>query len=342
MSKYRPSTLPKGNAQSETSESPPPVRSRAEVKKEWEERRSAEQNEAASTAPTDDAPSPAAATAEGPAGAGTSDEVTKQGTVVPVPSQGEPGQQQVEALVATPLDDQQGLLLLPAARDEHGFVPMPGFVNPASDVPVERLDHYARSFAGAEYAARANEQVIKQQKVITQGMYLLAIKREELWNAVELPDFDSLCQVRFGFGKNYANKLIRSMSVVKALESVTSIELAEKHLRALVPVQERFGDQAVREVWEEALRKGKITEKALKDAAFFLGYGDPSERRQLDTAKSEPKSQSTSASVRVQQAASVFSAVRSLVQTNPEQGLQEARELWKLASELREELGFDA
>ncbi|MET9290702.1 hypothetical protein [Streptomyces sp. NPDC003077] len=387
MSKYRPATLPKGNSESRPDEAIPPVRTRAEIRKEWEERQRAERAAsreavAKSTEPADgpdtvaaaetasvpvasasaaaSVPSPAAA----PAGAAAAvaepesdvHETAKE-TGVPeaaeaAPRAAEPQAAPVETGPEAPLDDgtgdrhldltaeDEGLVSLPPNRNEHGFVPMPTFSEPTTEDPRERLEHYARGVVAAEYASRANVQRAKQQKIIVQGQYLLAMKREQLWHVLGLPGFDALVKQRFNYGKNYANKIIRAMPVVKALESVTSMELAEKHLRPLAPVQEKHGDEAVRATWDEALRKGKITEKSLREAAYFLGYGEPVEQK-ANVVGGRRREGSTVSSPRIRTVEEAFGEIRSLMQTDSAQARKEALKLWKLAEQLREELGIE-
>ncbi|MCM2431051.1 hypothetical protein [Streptomyces sp. RKAG337] len=350
MSKYRPATLPKGNSE-ESSEggAVPPVRTRAEIRAEWEERQREEQAAAASTQHADPAES-----AEADGGGQTQQEPPVEEVSVTSAARSDEGEVaepptvSVEsALPETSGDEVElsgedgGLVHLPANRDDLGFVAMPAFSEPTSSDPKERLDHYARGVVAAEYASRANVQRAHQQKIIVQGQNLLAMKKEKLWEVLGLPDFDALVQQRFNYGKNYANKLIRTMPVVRALELVTSMELAEKHLRPLVPVQDRHGDEAVRETWDEALRKGKITEKALREAAYFLGYGDPIEQDGNSSGGQRRAATGSSSSARVRSVEEAFGAIRSLMQTDSEQARKEALELWKLAEELRAELGIE-
>jgi hypothetical protein len=237
-----------------------------------------------------------------------------------------------------PGDDGDGLVNLPANRDQHGYVEIRPFSRPDSEDPKERLNHYARGIAQAEMAARANEQRAKQQKIIVQGQNFVAIKEEKLWEAVGLPDFDSLMKARFGFGKNYANKIIRAVPVVMALESVTSMELLEKHLRPLCPVFESFGDEAVRQVWAEASRK-KITEKNLQEAAAFLGFAEPVEQTPKVVAQASPTSSTTADNVTVVR--QTQERIRSLRATDEAKAREAAIELMKVAQELYAEFGID-
>ncbi|WP_043463734.1 hypothetical protein [Kitasatospora sp. MBT66] len=369
MSKYRPATLPKGTeVVSDAQSAVPPVRSRAEIKAEWEARQAAGAGEALSSTSEDsngssesaavNAPSEADGTtlsvlsgagqgadsgdasAESPSTDSTDKDESSAVAISAIPEQAgsealtEPSQE---------LDlSEEGLVHLPRDRNAAGFVEMPTFSAPTSDDPQERLEHYARVFAGAEYAARANIQQSTQQRVIVQGQILLAMREEELWKALGWTDFDVLVKHRFNIGRNYANKIIRSMPVVRALEHVTSMEMAEKHLRALVPVQERHGDEAVRRTWEEALRKGKITEKSLKEAARFLGFGEPMMLTATTTTGSSVGSPRAGDSPDdVSKAAEVVGAsIRSLMKTDAARARQEALTLRKLAEDLCNELGI--
>lgn len=183
-------------------------------------------------------------------------------------------------------------------------------------------------------AARANEQRAKQQKIIVQGRTFQAMKKEELWKVLGLPHFDALVQAQFGFGKNYANKIIRAAPVVTALETLTSEELAEKHLRPLCGVLETHGADAVREVWTEAARK-KITEKSLQDAAVFLGYAEPVERPAKVVGQ-----RSANGGGELPQTTEAKNAILSLRQKDEERAKQAAIELLRAAQELCQEFGI--
>ncbi|MGW1076295.1 hypothetical protein [Streptomyces sp. NPDC002537] len=348
MSKYRPNALPKGIAAvSSENSAVPPVRTRDEIKREWEERRRKQDEDAAmgqvsSPDPTADGgggvSEPTAAIAEAATAVnghiGTAAGQMSVGSVLSVLSV--PSGSIDDGAV-----DDDGLVSLPANRDANGYVSIPGFTEPMSDDPKERLDHYARGVAAVEYAARANEQATNQQRVIIQGLYFLAIKKEQLWEAAGLPSFDALVQERFGFSGDYANKQIRAMPVVRALKEATTMELKEKHLRALVPVHKKHGDEAVRKTWTEALRKGKVTEKSLKEAAYFLGYGEPLEKK-ARSSRGQQSLQKAEGTERIQKAAAVFGSIRALMQQDEELARQEAIKLWNMVEELRRELGIEA
>ena len=373
MSKYRPAALPKGTEVVSSAQSAiPPVRSRAEIKAEWEARQAETLRDSTNLAPSaDDDPaeripdntapvanaveaSSTEETADVPPGDAASPhpdssespeklEVASAATaIIPVQTSAPVPATELELELESGLSD-EGLVHLPKNRDAAGLVEMPTFTAPTSADPHERLEHYARVFAGAEYAARANIQRSTQQRVIVQGQILLAMREEELWKALGWADFDVLVKHRFNIGRNYANKIIRSMPVVRSLEHVTSMELAEKHLRALVPVQERHGDEAVRRTWDEALRKGKITEKSLREAAQFLGYGEPIVQPAVTVGDSTGSTRSADPADDLSKAAEVVGAtIRSLMKTDATRARQEALTLRKLAEELCNELGISS
>ncbi|GGU39316.1 hypothetical protein [Streptomyces violascens] len=348
MSKYRPKSLPKGSTSGQPEGgSVPPVRTREEIRAEWEatNRKAAEAKAAEMQAveveavqedsSQDSANAAGAERSDADSEPGDAPEASSDALPMAAPNLYEEQGPGVEELL--PGDDGDGLVHLPVNRDRNGYVEIQPFSRPESDDPKERFSHYARSIAQAEMAGRANEQRAKQQKIIVQGQNFVAIKEEKLWETMGFPHFDALMKARFGFGKNYANKVIRAVPVVMALEAVTSMELVEKHLRPLCPVYETFGEEAVRQVWSEASRK-KITEKNLQEAAAFLGFAEPVDQKAKVVSQSPARSSSEVGDDRVSQAKE---AIRSLRATDEAKAREAAIEFMKAAQELFVELGID-
>jgi hypothetical protein len=340
MSKYRPATLPKGSTSGQPEGGAvPAVRTREQVRAEWEAERLKATQEQDSAAPDVDNDT---TTSSGEDLAASDAEASEEASADSLLTEAAKGNQEAEddpgSDLLLPGDDGDGLVRLPADRDRNGYVEIRPFSSPDTEDPKERLNHYARGIAQAEMAARANEQRVQQQKIIVQGQNFLAIKEEKLWEVVGLPDFDALMKARFGFGKNYANKIIRAVPVVMALESVTSMELVEKHLRPLCPVFETFGADAVRQTWEEASRK-KITEKNLHEAAAFLGFAEPVEQKPKVVGQATRSTEAGADNVR--QAVQAKEAIRSLRATDEPRAREAAIEFMKMAQELCEEFGID-
>ncbi|MFI7096795.1 hypothetical protein [Streptomyces lydicus] len=225
-----------------------------------------------------------------------------------------------------------------AVREETPtYLPMPEFTEPDSSDPTERLEHYSRGIYAAEYAARANHERAEQQKLIAQGLRLRAIKEEELHKSAGFDTFGALTEARFGIKKHQANNILRVLGVVQALEHITTQELKERPLRPLVPILDTHGADAVRETWTEASRHGNVTEKALRDAANFLGYGIPKELDAdgKETSKASPAQKPTEATLIVQR-------LRSLAEKDRARAREEARQLQRAIEELVDELSADA
>ncbi|MFM9373316.1 hypothetical protein [Streptomyces sp. Da 82-17] len=162
-------------------------------------------------------------------------------------------------------------------REVTGYLEMPAFIEPESADPAERLEAYTQGIFAVQYAARANEERIKQQKLIGLGLRLKGIKKEELHKHAGLDTFGDLTEKRFGIKKHQANNILRVLDVAIALEDITTQELQERPLRVLVPILKNHGREAVRETWIEASRHGNVTETSLRAAANFLGYAPPKE-----------------------------------------------------------------
>jgi hypothetical protein len=218
------------------------------------------------------------------------------------------------------------------------YLSMPEFAEPDSADPAERLEFYSRGILAAEYAARANHERANQQKLIAQGLRLRAIKEEELHKSAGYETFGDLVDARFGIKKHQANNIIRCLGVVQALEHVTTQELKERPLRPLVPILDAHGSEAVRETWREAARHGNVTEKSLRDAANFLGYGPPKELEAPAPAKKLPVQSTTAPSG----SAAAVQWIRSLAETDRARARREAEELQREVERLVEELATDS
>ncbi|MEO3976770.1 hypothetical protein [Streptomyces sp. CAU 1734] len=251
---------------------------------------------------------------------------------------------------------------LPANADEHGYVAMPQFSMPTSEDRKERLQHYLRGIGALEYATKSNEQRVQQQRLLVLGEYISAMKGERAWEAGGYTTLGDLLLERFGIRKDYANKVERALPVVRALESITTMDLKERQLRILVPVQRDHGDDAVRKVWEEATRRGKLTEKSLEAAVKFLGLGAPevaearvTERRaQKAVAATSDSTGGDGVEARTSDGGGglegggpppvtlVLQRIRELRSTDEEQARVMMKELISAVEELRAEMGIDA
>ena len=248
-----------------------------------------------------------------------------------------------------------GVARPPAHADEHGFVPIPEYRPPQSDDPRERLNHYLRGIGQVEYAAKSNEQRVQQQRLLVLGEYIQAMKEERAWEAGGYNTLGDLLFEHFGIRKDYANKVVRAVPVVRALEQVTTMDLKERQLRVLVPVQANHGDDAVRKVWEEAARRGKLTEKTLEQAARFLGYGvpEPANARVTRSGVSRPRKEvnetdgrgsppaGRSESSLAPRVTEVCASIREMRTRDEEQARLELKQLWTAVEELRRELGVE-
>ncbi|MEU2834987.1 hypothetical protein ABZ667_41250 [Streptomyces lavendulae] len=248
---------------------------------------------------------------------------------------------------------------LPACADENGYVAMPRFSAPSSQDKKKRLQHYLLGIGEVEFAAKSNEQRVQQQRLLVLGEYITAMKKEHAWEAGGYRTLGDLLFERFGIRKDYANKVERAVPIVRALESITTMELKERQLRVLVPVQRDHGDDAVRKVWEEASRRGKLTEKSLEAAAKFLGFGLPeaTSAEAVDSLAAEPapapRPTGELGEVRradgmraakhgAPPAAEVLQRIRELRSTDEEQARVMLKELMSAVEELRAEMGIDA
>ncbi|WP_439681597.1 hypothetical protein [Embleya sp. MST-111070] len=251
--------------------------------------------------------------------------------------------------------DSFGVTRLPTHADEHGYVAIPRFTPPTSEVPSERLEQYLQGIGQVEYAAKSNEQRVQQQRLLTLGQYILGMKEERIWEAGGYETLGDLLLENFGIRKDYANKVVRALPVIRALEDVTTVDLKERQLRVLVPVHAVHGDEGVRKVWDEASRRGKFTQRTLEQAVSFLGYGPPTPittaaaKRELEapvnagTEPARPAAGEGEVQTRVfaPRIVEVCTSIRELRTTNEEQAMLELKEIWAAVDGLRRELGVD-
>ncbi|MFD7616056.1 hypothetical protein [Streptomyces sp. NPDC059802] len=258
-------------------------------------------------------------------------------------------------------DDEDGRALpnLPAHADAHGYVAIPAFAEPSSEDPKERLEHYLRGIGQVEYAAKSTEQRVQQQRLLVLGEYIQAMKDERAWEVGGYTTLGDLLFEQFGIRKDYANKVVRAVPVVRALEKVTTMDLKERQLRVLVPIQRDHGDEAVQKVWEEASRRGKLTEKTLEAAAKFLGFGVPvpTEAKVVKAAAkaSEPDAGEQAGGgaagsgaggdqrgpLPYERVNEACVSIRELRSTDEERAKAEVRKVWAAVDELRRELGIE-
>ncbi len=104
-----------------------------------------------------------------------------------------------------------------------------------------------------------------QQTFVAVGNALAAIKEGKLYRATH-KTFSEYCEARWGFGRNYANKLISSAAVVTEMGTNVPIPESEGVARevARVPAEKRG------EVWEKAVSQsgGKPTARDVRNAAL--------------------------------------------------------------------------
>lgn len=217
-------------------------------------------------------------------------------------------------------------------REVTGYLEMPAFAEPDSEDPAERLEFYSRGVLAVQYAARANHERAEQQKLIGLGLRLRAMKAEELHKVAGFDTFGELTEDRFGIKKHQANNILRVTPVAQALEDITTQELKERPLRVLVPVLETHGVDAVRATWVEAARHGHVTDKALLQAANFLGYAPPKELPASTPGPADP------VVLRPSESLKAVERIRALAETDLERARREAEELESAVRELLEEL----
>lgn len=219
------------------------------------------------------------------------------------------------------------------ARTAAGYLPMPEFTQPDMEDPADRLEFYSRGILAVQYAARANHERADQQRLIGLGLRLKAMKEEDLHRVAGFDTFGDLTESRFGIKKHQANNIIRVTPVAQALEDITTQELRERPLRVLVPILETHGEEPVRETWMEAARHGSVSDKALREAANFLGYAPPKELPASEETKAQERaSPGPSESLRA------VERIRTLAQKDPVQARREAEALESAVRELLEEL----
>ena len=117
------------------------------------------------------------------------------------------------------------------------------------------------------------------QTFVEVGLALMEIRDERLYRA-EFGTFEEYCNQRWGWGRNYTNKLIASAEVVENLGTIVPIlpatESQARPLAALEPEQQR-------EAWERVLEtapNGKITAAIVTQAAKEIRQERTEQRRQ--------------------------------------------------------------
>jgi hypothetical protein len=145
----------------------------------------------------------------------------------------------------------------------------------AAAEPEEQLRHYERTIGDAQTAVQGMLQAAHEQWVLVAGQALREVRDGRLFTHAGHETFDGYVQARWNIQRAHAYRLIDAVPVVRALAGTVRTELKERQMRALVPVGRKFGDQAVRDVWAEAERRGRTSGAGLEEIAGILGYGEP-------------------------------------------------------------------
>lgn len=95
------------------------------------------------------------------------------------------------------------------------------------------------------------------------GSALMEIRDKRLYRETH-GRFEDYCQERWGFKRNYANKLIASAEVVALVEPMgTTVPTSERQARELAPL---LGEpEQLREAWEEASANGSPTTAKVRE-----------------------------------------------------------------------------
>lgn len=109
------------------------------------------------------------------------------------------------------------------------------------------------------------EKIIERgkQTFIEVGSALMSIRDSRLYRATHAT-FEDYCRERWGWNRDYANKLIRAAGVVANLDTAVSKPTAEKQVRPLAKLEPE--EQA--EAWKEAVETapgGKVTERHVRE-----------------------------------------------------------------------------
>ena len=92
------------------------------------------------------------------------------------------------------------------------------------------------------------------------------IKDKKLYRTIDKRTFDNYCQYEWGFGRNYVNKLITAVSVMKDLGTIVPKPANESHVRELA-VLESADDRKT--VWQNVIDTaptGGITATHIREA----------------------------------------------------------------------------
>jgi hypothetical protein len=110
---------------------------------------------------------------------------------------------------------------------------------------------------------------------------LREIKDDQLWKEAAIPtgeaeyaNFDDYAQRRFGFGRNYANRLIKGLDVIESVPIGTELNEGQARELAKVPKDDR---EKVLD-WAAEKAEGKpFTAKAIREAAAEVLEAEPEE-----------------------------------------------------------------
>ncbi|MCB0915871.1 MAG: hypothetical protein KDC23_09245 [Actinobacteria bacterium] len=119
-------------------------------------------------------------------------------------------------------------------------------------------------------AADAVGQIGTIVPVTNEGQALARIRDGRLYRLEGYATFEGYCRERWGFQRNYANKMIAASEAVTAVESVgTNVPTIanEGQAREVAAIIKTDGPERAAEILTQVAESGPVTAKAIRDAA---------------------------------------------------------------------------
>lgn len=220
---------------------------------------------------------------------------------------------------------------------------------PAQQGPVDEplttteLDRSGNKFVSAFDGASTLHELEKaitdvtHQHLIDIGTLLGLIRDHEKWTEGETPytSWGEYLRIRWNWTRQYANRLISLVPVVKVLAPHADREINAGQAQTLLPVYNRHGQDAVLEIWSAT--PGNRSAASLEKVALSKGYLEVSTQKQVEAKKAIPP-QGWLLFEPVLPLIQDVENLRMLAMEEPERGAEMAAAMRRAADEIEEGL----
>jgi hypothetical protein len=150
---------------------------------------------------------------------------------------------------------------------------------------LERLVHAQRGITNANRALEERAGALEQSYVLSAGRYFKDVLDNDLYKQTH-KSLEAWVKQWPGLTRKDVYRYKDAVPVFDALQGQLTAPLNLRQIRELAVVYREGGNDAVREVWAEAQRRGRTSAAGITEARRLLGAGDVAEL--LEAGSKEP------------------------------------------------------